>query len=156
MAKSSIAVGTMLFVKKRSVTRPVMQIDGSKPVYFKVEGPIHIAPQVEGIKPKVASDGTIMPNPHIVHVVNLETGEESTIVANSVLKSELSSNYPDEGYVGKSFCVSKTGTKKSASGTSYSTFQISEIELAEETPGEPVKATPPAMSKPAVTPTKGK
>jgi hypothetical protein len=144
MAKANVKIGEMIFVKKRSVTRPILQIDGSKPVYFKVDGGIHLAPLTEGQKPKLGPDGKEMQQPHIVMVTNLETGEESTIVTNSILKSELEKTYPSEGYVGLSFAVEKTGSKRSSSGTTYSTYQISEIEIQ----------APPAVEKPQTKATK--
>jgi hypothetical protein len=146
MAKvAEMNIGQMAFVKVRSVTRPVLAIDGSKPVYFKVTGVIHEAPLAEGQKRKKSADGQEMKSPDIMHVVNLETGEDSTIVANSVLKSELQSTYPNDAYVNKCFAVEKTGTKRSANGTNYSTFQISEIEIkqAEQAP----EAAKPAVKK---------
>lgn len=141
---SAMQVGQLAFVKVRSVSRSVLAIDGSKPVYFKVQGAIHEAPLAEGQKRKTSADGQEMKSPDIMHVVNLETGEDSTIVANSVLKSELQRTYPNDAYVDKCFAVEKTGTKRSANGTNYSTFQISEIEVKQ---AEPAQETRPAAKK---------
>ena len=134
MANPTLQLGQLAFVKVRSVTRPVLTIDGSKPCYFKVQGAIHEAPLAEGQKRKKSADGQDMKSPDIMHVVNLETGEDSTVVCNSVLRSELQSTYPSDAYIGKCFAVEKTGTKRSANGTNYSTFTISEIEIQNPEP----------------------
>jgi hypothetical protein len=139
---AEMKIGSLAFVKVRSVTRPVLAIDGTHPVYFKVQGVIHEAPLAEGQKRKKSADGQEMKSPDIMHVVNLETGEDSTVVANSVLKSELQSTYPNDAYVDKCFAVEKTGTKRSANGTNYSTFQISEIRLQEPEATKPVPPKP--------------
>lgn len=137
---SAMQVGQLAFVKVRSVTRPVITIDGSKPVYFRVDGEIHEAPLTEGQKRKKAPDGTEMKQPDIMFATNLETGEESTVVCKSVLKSELEKTYPNVGYVGKSFAVEMTGKKRSGTGMEYNTYQISEIELQQtEAPKVPAK-----------------
>jgi hypothetical protein len=126
---ASIKIGDMVLVKKRSVTRPILQIGDKAAVYFRFDGEIHEAPLSEGQSPKKGPDGQVMRQPDIAHVLNLETGEESTIVCNSVLKSEIMGAYPDKGYIGKSFAVEKTGSKKSANGTTYTTFGITEVEV---------------------------
>lgn len=141
MAKSIKLESGLIIKKAKAVTRSVIQIDG-RPVYFRMDGPIHEAPLSEGQKRKIGPDGKEMRSPDIAHVTNLETGEEATVVANSVLKSELMSCYPNESYIGRSFCVEKTGTKRSANGTNYSTFVIMEVSV--EAPAdvdEPAKPT---------------
>lgn len=119
-------IGNLVFVKVKSVTRPILKMDGSKPVYFKVEGAIHLAPAMEGGRKQKDAAGNELPPPEIMFVTNLETGEESTIVVNKVLGSELQSVYPSDAYVGKSFAVEKIAP---AGNKRYATFQISEIEL---------------------------
>lgn len=134
-------VGQMIFVKVRSVTRPILKMDGSKPVYFKVEGAIHLAPAMEGGRKQKDAAGNELPPPEIMFVTNLETGEESTIVVNKVLGSELSSTYPSDAYVGKCFAVEKIAP---AGNKRYATFQISEIEVKAAAPKEETK---PAAKK---------
>jgi hypothetical protein len=137
---ADIKVGSLVFVKTRSVTRPIMKIDGSKAVYFRVNGKIHTAPAMEGGRAQKDASGAELPPPNIMFVTNLETGEESTIVVNKVLGSELESNYKDGSYVEKCFAVEKIAP---AGNKRYATFQISEIELQAPPASEkiPAKAT---------------
>lgn len=123
------------FVKVRSVTRPVLKIEGS-PVYFTVQGAIYKAPVMEdGSKAKKGEDGNPLPPPDLMNVINLETGEESLIVVNTVLGKNLQEHYPSDAYVNKSFEVVKFQPNKAA-GKRYATFSISEIEVTpvEEAP----------------------
>lgn len=59
--------------------------------------------------------------------VNLSTGEPEQVVVDIVLGRELRSNYSDNGYVGKSFQITKYKPKP---GKRYATFAVSEIRLS--------------------------
>jgi hypothetical protein len=126
-------IGSLLFVKVKSVTRPVMKIE-AKTVYFKVDGPIHKAAPMEGAKAQKDASGNVLPPPDLMFVTDLETGEEKTVVVNTVLGLELSKTYPEEKYVGKCFMVEKIAP---AGNKRYATFQISEIALQETAPEKP-------------------
>ncbi len=131
MSVTDVKVGGLMFVKVKSVTRPILKIEkGGKPVYFRCDGPIVQAEQMEKGREKLDANGVALPPPFIMPVTNLETGEENTIVLNKVLHSELEKNYPDQSYVSRCFAVEKyapSGDKR------YSTFMIAEVELKQET-----------------------
>ena len=133
MAKQ-LEIGGLVFVKSKSVTRPILRMDGSKPVYFRIDGPIVQAVKMEGGRAKRDANGNELPPPEIMPVTNLETGEESTVVVNKVLGSELRENYSEDSYVGHSFCVQKIAP---AGNKRYATFDIAEIQLQGEKAVEP-------------------
>ncbi len=41
----------------------------------------------------------------LAQIINLETGELRLLIVNTVLKSAIERNYPDESYVGKKFAI---------------------------------------------------
>ena len=61
---------------------------------------------------------------HIAEVTNLQSGEVGRLVAHQVLESNLDEAYPNAGYVGKYFKISKQKSAKR-----YFTFNIVEIKL---------------------------
>ena len=61
---------------------------------------------------------------HIAEVTNLQSGEVGRLVAHQVLESNLNEAYPNDGYVGKYFKISKQKSAKR-----YFTFNIVEIKM---------------------------
>ena len=114
----------------RNVTLPFIIIpsDGT-PFYMKFETAIEpdkttFSERVR--KGKTNADGTAqsVEPMHIAEVTNLQTGEVGRLVAHQVLESNLDEAYPNQGYVGKYFKVSKQKSAKR-----YFTFNIVEIKL---------------------------
>lgn len=126
---SSIKLGNLTFKTIKSVTRPVLKIE-KKPVFFKVESVIRQAPATEAGREQKGKDGTVLPPPELMDVIDLETGFEAVVVVNKVLGLELRKTYPKDGYIGKMFSVTKYAP---ANGKRYATFQISEIEMEKDT-----------------------
>jgi hypothetical protein len=62
----------------------------------------------------------------IANVLNLVTGELQSYICATVLKSELTENYPDNSYVGKCFVIER-GAKKVGGARSYNTYKVREI-----------------------------
>jgi hypothetical protein len=77
-------------------------------------------------KGKVSADGTQQSAEpmHIAEVTNLQSGEVGRLVAHQVLESNLDEAYPNAGYVGKYFKISKQKSAKR-----YFTFNIVEIKM---------------------------
>ena len=141
MAMTEVVIGGMKFVKAKSVTRPVLKIEkNGKPVYFRIDSTIRVAEKMEKGREKLDANGIPVPPPHIMDVTNLETGEENTVVCNSVLQSELESNYADGDYVGRCFSVEKFAP---AGDKRYATFSIAELALE----GDGVEAQPAPSKK---------
>ncbi|MGH7743753.1 MAG: hypothetical protein ACREQ5_02900 [Candidatus Dormibacteria bacterium] len=69
----------------------------------------------------------------LANVINLEDGSVCQIIVNAVVKSVLNDEYPNDGYVGKCFAITKRGR---AQGKQYNPFDIEEI----EDPGNEVAA----------------
>lgn len=60
-------------------------------------------------------------------VVDVTTGENFTLIVPAVMEGNLRENYPDDGYVGKTFYVQK---KPKRPGKRYFDLELSEVEPA--------------------------
>ncbi len=74
-----------------------------------------------------------------VNAVNLMTGESCCVVVDTVLKNVLREAYPADGYVDRSFQITKFAP---VAGKRYATFDVKEIQVRAE-------QSPQAMSKTA-------
>ena len=63
----------------------------------------------------------------LANIVNLSTGEEMQTICNKVMESTLNEEYPDAGYVGKSFLIEQ----RSVPGKRYKNYRVAEIEITE-------------------------
>ena len=113
----------------KSVTRPVLKIEG-QPVFFTVQDIIKEGKALEGTRARANADGNVMAPPQLMDVLDLATNQDSVVVVNTVLKSELEEKYPrladdTPGYLGKSFRVIKHAP--AGGGKRYATFEITEI-----------------------------
>jgi hypothetical protein len=126
-APNPVASTGFKFKVKKHVTLPLLKQEDGKPIYIKTTGAIFQAKELEGQRARKNAEGQVQQPPHLMHVTNLETGEEMQIIANEVLKSTLEDAYPNESYVGKSFAVERKPIQK---GKKYATFTVTEIEVA--------------------------
>jgi hypothetical protein len=110
--------------RKRLLTRPVLKMPEGTPRYVRIEEPMFIG---KTVKEKAKGDDNKKEKEPatILNVVDLSTGEQAQIVCNTVLKSVLSEEYPNNAYVGKCFLIEKQGR---APGKDYNPFHIEEIE----------------------------
>jgi hypothetical protein len=106
------------FKKVKSVNLPVLKVNVGKPVYVQIDGPLHIGKEIKGDK-KAKGPATLL------HVTNLESGEEMQIVVGTVLKGILEDGYENEGYVGKCFSIEKHAK---LNGREYHQYTVLEIE----------------------------
>lgn len=83
----------------KSVTRPVLKQVDNIPIAVKIISPIR---KGEIFKQEGRDD---MKPADICFVVNLQTGEEQTLVCNAALKSALERTYEDDGYNGRYFAI---------------------------------------------------
>jgi hypothetical protein len=122
-AKSVAPVSTFdrsKFKIVRQVTLPLWKWNDDETKYFRIDGEIRIG------KPVKATEGQKQMEPaHIASVTNLETNVACEVIVGAVLHSELAENYPNNGYVGKSFAATKT----KITGKRYAGYSISEIAL---------------------------
>lgn len=118
------------------VTKPVLKWVPNRARYFTVNGAIYQAEQA--VNREGEKVGKYDTPPFLLPVIDLSTGEEALAIAYSVLRKELESAYPGDGYVGRSFSI----TQLKAEGKSYALWAIAEIEVEEEesVAGEPEAA----------------
>lgn len=107
--------------RTRAVTLPTFKLAEETPVYVKVTGAMHQSNATQ----RPGKDGKAMEPATILPVVNVETGEVTQIICGSVLKGILTETYPDDGYVGKSFEITKHAK---AQGKRYNTYSVFEID----------------------------
>jgi len=123
LLKREAATGGYSFTRVKSVTRPVLKLEFSRPYYIRVE----TAPEkaVEDVTARRATKSdTVQEPPFLMNVINLETGEEQTIVVPVVLQDTLAQHYPENTFVGRCFEIIKLKVE----GKRYSNFSITEIE----------------------------
>jgi hypothetical protein len=103
----------------KHVTLPLLKQQDGVEIYFAITSLIEESKQVAQKKGE-----TIMEAANVFKLVNLETGEEMEMIANSVLKSTLEENYPDGEYLNKAFAVTRHAKEK---GKRYNTYSVTEI-----------------------------
>lgn len=134
------------FKVTRNVTLPTLSLKEGQIVFVRFEEPIYVGKKVE---PKAGDTSKQKEPPHLVNVVDLETGELKTLILNTVLKSTIDEAYPNGAYVRKSFRVEKLPKK---AGKEYHGFVIQEVEAQAEadagTPGAEGKAGDKAFDQP--------
>lgn len=120
------------FTVVKNVTLPLLKKkDDGTPVYVKIDSAIYKAKDNKTGKPAEGETKKAMEAPELVQVTNLETGEQQEMIVESVLGIELRDQYPDNGYLGKCFSISKFAK---TDGKRYATFQIAEIALEASEP----------------------
>ena len=105
-----------------AVTRPTLSLVEGVPVYVKILKPIYVGKEIKGSEKKADSKPA-----DIADIVNLETNKEMQLVIGAIVKSNIEESYPDAGYVGKGFMITK-GQKKE--GKRYFNYEISEIAVS--------------------------
>lgn len=108
---------------KRQVTLPILKLMPDTPVYVRIDGAIFEGKQLK------RGDQENMKPADLMNVTDLVTGESMQIVCGEVLKSTLREEYPNDGYVGKAFRITKGKRKDKEGGRGYFTYAIAELEL---------------------------
>ena len=104
-------------VTKRKLVMPQLKLEQDVTVYFKVTDKMYVGkPNPEKPTDKPAD---------LCHAIDLQTGEEVSVVIPAVLKSVWDEDYTDDGYVNCAFMVTK-GAK--AEGKRYFNYEVAEIE----------------------------
>lgn len=127
MPKSNETQNAQVAVKfkvKRNITLPLIKPQLDVPVYIKITSEMFVGKDVSAAK----GDAKKMEPATLVNCVNLETGEEAQIIVPAVLKGIFEDEFPDNGYVGKAFSITK---HPKASGKQYHPFSVAELELGE-------------------------
>lgn len=109
------------FTRTRSVTLPTLRLAEEGTVYVKITGPM----TQSTVQQKPDKDGKVKEPATVAPVVNVETGELTQIIVGAALKGILGETYPKDGYVDRSFEITKHGK---APGKRYNTYSVFEIE----------------------------
>lgn len=109
------------FARLQPVTLPSHKFEDGTTRYFKLLGPIHVGSNDTERKNK---EGEVQKPANVCDSVDIETGVRGHLVVGDVLKNELEKAFPDEGYVGKSFEMSKTKVE----GKRYRNYAVFEID----------------------------
>lgn len=138
------------FQRKKRLTKPALKFVVDKPMYVLIMGKIHEGEQ-RGKAQIDPSTGQAKKPPMVCDVVDLTTGEECSLIAAEIIKTELASSYPNDSYVGHGFEITKQKRKE---GKRYDPYDISEIELPEhfQKIAEKVLPKSPEAAKPAEAP----
>ena len=109
------------YTRTRSVTLPTLKLVEEQTAYVKIISPMVVSNVTQ--KPKA---GEAPKEPATVcQVANVETGELAQMICGAALKGVLNESYPEDGYVGKSFEVTKHAK---APGKRYNTYSVFEID----------------------------
>lgn len=106
------------FKRLRSVTLPVLKMEGRKPKYLYFCGPMHQGKSVDKDKGPAT----------IAHAIDMQTGEEGVFICSTVTQRELSEQFPGDAYVGRGFEISHTRVPDKR----YNIVSISEVSVPPE------------------------
>lgn len=109
------------FKVKRKLVLPLLNAKQAigVPLYIKADGAIYTGKPQKGAK-EGEKPADLMP------ATNLETGESGEIIVSAVVKSALDEGYPDAGYVGLAFSITKGDKPK---GKRYFQYTVDEVEV---------------------------
>ncbi|HMD55716.1 MAG TPA: hypothetical protein VKJ65_14310, partial [Phycisphaerae bacterium] len=117
------------------LTLDVLKFVEGEARHVKITGAMFV-----GKEQKAEADGKKREPATLAHCINLEDGLECQIIISAVVKSTLMDEYPNDGYVGRCFAITK---KSRVAGKQYFPYGIEEI----EDPAKPVAMPEPV--KPA-------
>ena len=111
------------FKTKRVITLPTIVIKepGTSRVLTLVD-----AFRISKVEAKPAADGTKVKPATICTATDAVSGEMGIFIVPTVVLSNLERDYPEEGYVGKTFHIANLGKRKESQR--YNDFSISEVE----------------------------
>lgn len=118
---ATTAAGFKPTVKKILVLPLLKKVD-EVPLYVEITGAIFKGSQT--ITATESKTKKQMEPADLANVRNLETGDVAQIIVNSVLKSTLEENYPDQSYVGCWFEI----IQHQVEGKRYKTYTVNELE----------------------------
>jgi hypothetical protein len=135
----------MSFKKVKNLTLDVLKFVENEPRYVKITGPIHLGKEQKKSRKSDDEDKKDREPAHLAQCINLEDGAECQIIVSAVVLSVLTDEYPNDGYVGKCFSITK---KSRVAGKQYFPYGVEEI----EDPAKPAviaEVAAKAESKPA-------
>lgn len=107
----------------RQLVFPTLQLKPAEAVYVTIKSKIEVS------KSTVQKKGAEARKPaSVMQVIDKMDDKEKTIVVNKVLEGTLNEQYPNDGYVGRSFMIKKSADKKKGDSGEYFNFDLNEIE----------------------------
>lgn len=122
----------MKFKVKKNVTLPTLSLAVNQVAFVRFDEAIYVGKEVEAKEGEKKKEP-----PSLACVTDMETGEQRTLILNTVLVSTIDEAYPAKTYVGKIFRVEKLAKR---AGKDYHDFKIQEVEA------EADAATPPSAA----------
>jgi hypothetical protein len=101
------------FKVKKNVTVALFKLVPGEDNFFHVQGSMHIGEKIGDREPAT-----------LMHVINMQTGEEGQIICPTILQKELAKQYENDTYVGKRFWLRITRVPEKK----YNMVEISELE----------------------------
>lgn len=102
----------------QDVVLPILTMPVGETRGFQITGPMFEGKEIKEDGKAKRGKATL------ANVVNLVDGQRMQIVIPTVLEANLRENYPEDGYVGRSFMVRNMGKRP---GKEYNDMQISEV-----------------------------
>lgn len=116
----------MEFKVKKRLTLPLFKLVEGVARYVKITDKMHLGKEQPAVVDKDGKEVKAKKEAAtLVPCINLEDGVEGQIILSAVVKSILTDEYPNHGYVNKCFAITKQGR---AVGKSYNQFEVQEIE----------------------------
>lgn len=108
------------YVVVKKLNNGMTKLEPNQEYHFMFKAPIRRGQTVINARglPEKSAD--------VALVVDLDTGKDTSIVINATLGSSLNENFPNDGYVGKSFAITCTGQ---VAGKRYKGFEVNEISI---------------------------
>jgi hypothetical protein len=104
----------------KTVTLPLFKWIPGVEKYLTITSPIFQGKEINEGAGKKKKDPA-----YLMEVIDLVTGEKGQVITATVLKSTLLEEYPDDAYVGLSFCIKQ----RKIPGKDYNGFDIAEISV---------------------------
>ena len=121
--KGEVPSGQGEFKRIKAVTLPTFKLAIGEAYNILFQTAFTVGKKVKGEKNDKGEDKE---PPMVANVVNMNTGELGQLIGNAALFGELNDSYPNKGYVGKGFEITKMPPKE---GRRAMRFQIFEIEV---------------------------
>jgi hypothetical protein len=112
----------------KAVTRPVLVQEDNKPFAVRIISHIYRGQELK----KKRGSGVEMAPANLCHVIDMETGEEKTLICNTVLHSELDRAFPNHGYVGRYFAIKSVKGETKDKSRSLRRYNIMEFKVGHD------------------------
>jgi len=106
----------------KRVTQMLLKLTDNTPVAVKILDAVFVGKALKNAREVDKKPA------NLVNVIDLDTGAEMQLIVASMMQSTLEDEYPNNGYVGKCFEITKLGKVLGGTGNSYNKYSIIEIE----------------------------